>query len=147
MLRMFSILFLILLLSTLAFAQGSSIGSAVAVSPNGSAGGSMNDASKDHYWKVTTTADGYLRIQITSASTIDIDVTLYDNDGLTYITSDSQTGTYSEVFGFVKPGTYYVYARRWTGTSGSYTITSTFASPSRAVDQETNDTPTGACWL
>jgi len=147
MLRMFSILFLILLLSTLAFAQGSSIGSAVAVSPNGSAGGSMNDASKDHYWKVTTTTDGYLRIQITSASTIDIDVTLYDNDGSTYITSHGITGTYSEVFEFVKPGTYYVYARRWTGTSGTYTITSTFASPSRAVDQEPNDTPAGALVL
>ncbi|MCX6144135.1 MAG: T9SS type A sorting domain-containing protein [Ignavibacteriales bacterium] len=141
------ILAMLFLSFALAFAQGSSIATAAAVSPNGSAGGSMNDASKDHYWKVTTTADGYLRIQITSASTIDIDVTLYDNDGTTFITSHSETGTYSEVFGFLKPGTYYVYARRWTGTSGSYTITSTFASPSRAVDQEPNDTPASALTL
>jgi hypothetical protein len=147
MLRLSSILLLILLSSTFAFAQGSSIGTAAAISPTGSASGSMNDASKDHYWKVTTTTDGYLRIQITSASTIDIDVTLYDNNGTTYITSDGQSGTYSEVFEFVKPGTYYVYARRWTGTSGTYAITSTFASPIRAVDLEPNDTPTSALVL
>ena len=140
----FAMLFVFLSLS---FAQGSMPATAVSVSPNGSAGGAMSDASTNHYWKVTTTANGYLRVQITSASTIDIDVTLYDNDGTTYITSDGQTGTYSEVFGFVKPGTYYVYARRWTGTTGSYTITSTFVSPSRAVDQEPNDTPAGALAL
>jgi len=137
--RFVLILFLILLSSTLAFAQGSSMGTAAAISPNGSATASMSDASKDHYWKVTTTTDGYLRIQINSASTIDVDVTLYDNDGTTFISSDGQSGTYSEVFGFFKPGTYYVYARRWTGTTGSYTITSTFSSPSRAVDPESND--------
>ena len=147
MARMSLILVIFSLSLTLVFAQGSSIGTAAAISPNGSASGSMNDASKDHYWKVTTTTDGYLRIQITSASTIDVDVTLYDNDGTTFITSDSQSGIYSEVFGFLKPGTYYVYARRWTGTTGSYTITSTFASPSRAVDQEPNDTPADALTL
>jgi hypothetical protein len=107
----------------------------------------MSDASRDHYWKVTTTTDGYLRIQITSSSTIDIDVTLYDSDGTTYIATDGQAGTSSEVFGFVKPGTYCVYARRWTGTTGTYTITSTFASPSRAVDQEPNDTQANALIL
>jgi hypothetical protein len=142
--RLFSILFVLLLSSTLAVAQGTSIGTAAAIAPTGSASGSMSDASKDHYWKVTITTDGYLRIQITSAPTIDVDATLYDNDGTTFITSDGQSGTYTELFGFFKPGTYYVYARRWTGTTGSYTITSTFVAPSRAVDQEPNDTPAGA---
>jgi hypothetical protein len=145
--RMSLILVMSVLSFAFAFGQGSSIGSAAALSPNGSAGGSMSDASINHYWKVTTTADGYLRIQITSGSTIDVDVTLYDSDGTTYIVSDGQSGTYSEVFGFLKPGTYYVFARRWTGTTGSYTITSTFASPSRAVDLEPNDTPASALTL
>ena len=68
----FAMLFVFLSLS---FAQGSMPATAVSVSPNGSAGGAMSDASTNHYWKVTTTANGYLRVQITSASTIDIDVT------------------------------------------------------------------------
>lgn len=144
MIRSSVILILIVLSSAFVFAQGSSVGAAAALSPSGSASASMSDASKDHYWKITTAADGYLRVQITSPSTIDVDVTMYDIDGTTVITTDGQSGTTSEVFGFLKPGTYYVYARRWTGTTGSYTITSTFTSQSRGVDSESNDTPATA---
>ena len=147
MLRMISILCLILFSLSLAYSQGSSIATATPISPTGSAGGSMSDASKDHYWKVTTTTDGYLRIQINSSSSIDIDVTFYDTDGTTSLATDGQQGTYSEVFGFLKPGTYYVRPYRWTGTSGTYTITTSFVSPGRAADAETNDSPPSAMAL
>ena len=132
---------LLLFLTTLVFAQGSNVGSAVSIAPVGTASGTINDQSTNHYWKVTTTTDGYLRLQINSASTIDVDATFYDTDGTSFISGDGQYGTYSEVFGFLRPGTYYLYVHRYTGTSGSYTITSSFVSPSRALETESNDTP------
>ncbi len=137
--RTLQIILLILVSSTFIFAQGTSIATAVAVSPNGSAGGSMSNTSIDHFWKVTTTANGYLRVQITSDSGIDVDVTLFDVNGTSSMMFDGRTSNYSEVYGFLKPGTYYVQAHRWTGTTGSYTMTTSFATPPRATDVETND--------
>lgn len=147
MIRTSLVLALILLSSALMFAQGTSIATATPVLPSGSVSSSMDDNSHDHYWKVTTTANGYLRVQINSTSSVgnfDVDMSIYDVDGITYITGDSQTGTYSEAFAFLKPGTYYIRAYRGGGTSGSYTITNTFASPSRVVDSEPNDSPATA---
>ena len=141
MLRITLILSLILLSLASAFAQGSSVNTAVAIAQNGSSGGTINDQSTNHYWKVTTTSNGYLRFQIASTSAIDVDVILYDTDGTTTVMSDYQSGANSEVFGFLKPGTYYLRAYRWTGTSGTYTVTTSFSSPVRAVDPESNDTP------
>jgi|GEM_PF-1390159 len=147
MLRLFSILFLILLLSTLAFAQGSSIGSATAITVNGSSGGSISDQSTDHYWKITLISDGYLRVEVNSISSIDLNVSLYDTDGSTYITGDGRAGTYSESFAFLKPGTYYAKVYRWTGTAGSYTISNSFQAPPKTADSELNDYPTQAVLL
>ena len=142
--RVLLIILLILVSSTLVFAQGTSIATATPVSPSGSASSSMNDNSHNDYWKVTTTANGYLRVQINSTASVgsfDVDMSMFDVDGAIYITGDSRLGSYSEAFAFLKPGTYYIYAYRGGGTSGSYTITNTFASPSRAVDAEPNDSP------
>jgi hypothetical protein len=133
------LLILLLLVSFSAFSQGSSIGSATSLSANGSASGTLNNQSTTHYWQVTTSANGYLRIEVNSGSLIDADVTLYDTDGTSTILYDGRSGTYSEVYGFLKPGTYYVKVYRWTGTTGTYTITSSFSSPSRAPDTELND--------
>ena len=86
-----------------AFAQGTNIATAIAVPPSGSASSSMNDNSNNHYWKVTTTSNGYLRVQINSALLIgnfDVDMSIYDSDGSTYINGDVQTGSYSEAFAF-----------------------------------------------
>ena len=146
-----SLIFAMLFLSTaLAFAQGSNFATALPVSPTGSVSSSMNDSFNIHYWKVTTTANGYLRVQINSTASVgnfDVDMSIYDSVGTTYISGDTQTGTYSEAFGFLKPGTYYIRAYRAGGTSGSYTITNTFASPGRAVDSEPNDSPATALTL
>lgn len=129
------------------FSQGSSVGTATALAVNSSASGSISDASNNHYWKITTAANGYLRFEINSSSSIDVDVTLYDQDGTYGIHSDGRSGTYSEVFGFLKPGTYYVRVYRWSGTTGTYTISNTFTVPSRAADTELNDTPSTALTL
>jgi hypothetical protein len=145
--RFLSACLLILVSTSLLQAQGSSIGSATAIAPNGNAGGTINDQSTNHYWKVTTASDGYLRFQIASTSTIDVDVLLFDTDGTTTIMSDYQSGPNSEVFGFLKPGTYYLLVYRWTGTSGSYTVTSSFSSPVKPQDAESNNTPATAVVL
>ena len=147
--RILLILSFLCVVSLAAFGQGSSIGNAVALSLNGSTGASMDTSTvgTNHYWKVTTTANGYLRIEVNSGSAIDVDVWLYDVNGTTSITSDRQSGTYSEVIGFLKPGTYYVNVWRYSGTSGSYTISNTFSSPSRPFEIEPNDSPATAVAL
>ena len=140
MTKISSILVLILLFSAFLFGQGSSIGTAVSVAPNGSASGTVSNTSTDHFWKITTPSNGYLRIQTNSDSGIDVDVTLFDVNGTSSILFDGRSGTYSEVYSFVKPGTYYVQVHRWQGTTGSYTMTTTFLSPPRPAESETNDT-------
>lgn len=90
---------------------------------------------------------GYVRIQINSAQSIDINVAFYDVNGTTQFMGDGRSGTYSEVFGFLKPGTYYIYAYRQLGTTGSYTISNSFATPARAPDVEPNDSYTTAIAL
>jgi hypothetical protein len=100
----------------------------------------MNNTSTDHYWKVTIPSNGYLRVQTTSDSGIDVDLTLLDANGISSIMFDGRTSTYSEVYGFLRPGTYYVFARRWSGTAGTYTITTSFVTPPRTTDIDFNDT-------
>ncbi len=145
--RLSIIIFLLLSGVSLVWAQGSSVGTAAAIPLNGSASATMSNTSTDHYWKVTLPANGYLRVEVNSASNIDVDVSLRDTDGSTTIHFDGRSGTYSEVFGFLKTGTYYLYCNRWSGTTGNYTISNSFVAPSRAADTEPNDTYTQAITL
>ncbi len=142
--RLVFLYFLSVLAPSFLYAQGSSVVTAAALSINSSASGSMSDNSHDHYWKITTSTDGYLRVEINSSSSIEVDATLYDVNGTSSVHYDGRFGTYSELYGFLKPGTYYVYAYRYSGTTGTYTISTTFTSPSRAGDTEPNDTPANA---
>jgi hypothetical protein len=132
---------------SISVAQGSSIATATPLAANGNAGAGMDNLSPDQYWKVTTSLDGYLRFHVVSSAGLDVDVTLYDVNGTTTILSDMRTGQNSEVFAFLKPGTYYLRVTRWSGTSGSYTVTSSFASPSRSEDPEPNSAPASAVSL
>ena len=145
--RTLLVLSLFLLSSLPAFAQGTSIGTAEAIATTQMKNATINDQSTNHYFKVTTTTDGYLRFLISSSSSIDVDVMLYDTDGVSSLTKDEKTGTASEVFCFVKPGTYFLRVYRSTGTTGSYTIFPTFSSPTRATDGEPNETPATAVAL
>src|SRR3989304_2983697 len=106
--RTLLVLSLFLLSSLPAFAQGTSIGTAEAIATTQMKNATINDQSTNHYFKVTTTTDGYLRFLISSSSSIDVDVMLYDTDGVSSLTKDEKTGTASEVFYFVKPGTYFL---------------------------------------
>jgi hypothetical protein len=140
MARMSLILAMLSLSLSLVFAQGSSPGNATSLPPNATSGASMSNTSTDHYWKVTIASNGYLRVQTTSDSGIDVDLTLFDANGTSSIMFDGRDSTYSEVYGFLRPGTYYVFARRWKGITGTYTITTSFVTPPRATDIDLNDT-------
>lgn len=147
MARILLVLSLLCLVPLVVLGQGTSIGTAVALPLSGTTNTSMSDASTTHYWKITTTANTYVRVEVTSSSSIDVDVTLYDTNGSTTLLFDPRYGTYSEVFDFLKPGTYYVKANRFQGTTGTYTVTTTSLIPSRAADAETNDSPSSALTL
>jgi len=146
--RLLLILVLLLLSSSVVFAQGSSIGTATALSLNGTAGAGISDVQRDHYWKATLTTNGYLRIEVNSGSSaIDMDANLYDTNGSTSMLFDGRSGSYSELFAFLRPGTYYIKCNLWTGTSGSYSIITSFSSPARPSETEPNDSVSTALVL
>ena len=70
--------------------------------------------------------------------TFDVDVTMYDVNGTTYVAGDTRTGTFSQATAFLRPGTYYIRAWR-VGRAGSYEIKSDFFAPPRPNDVEGND--------
>jgi hypothetical protein len=142
--RIWLLLALTSLISFTLLAQGSSFVTAVAIYPNVTASGTITEQSQQHYWKVKVAENGYLRFQIAAASTIDVNVILYDTDGVAIISTDYGSGLNSEVFGFVAPGTYYLRVYRWSGTSGTYTVSTSFTSPTRLGDPESNNTIGGA---
>jgi hypothetical protein len=99
------------------------------------------------YWKITTTQDGWLRVQVRNDSLdlrgdniFDIDVAMYDVNGASYVSGDSRTGTFSQAAAFLRPGTYYVRLYRGIGRAGSYEIKADLFPPPRANDVEGNDT-------
>jgi len=57
---------------------------------------------------------------------------------------DGRSGSFTQVSGFVRPGTYYVNVHKWHGRAGSYQIKSDFLTPPSANDVEGNDTPASA---
>jgi hypothetical protein len=135
---------LLILVSSIALhAQGTSVSNATAIPPNGTGGGTITDQFTNQYWKVTTTTDGYLRFQLTPASGLVLYMVLYDTDGTTTLVGSVQT----EAYAYLKPGTYYLLVYKWSGTNSSYTVATSFSSPSRSTDPEPNNTPATATIL
>jgi len=97
------------------------------------------------YWKFTTTGDGKVTVRVTSDSLdrsgaqYDLDLTLYDINGTTYLVSDGRSGTISECIVYLRPGTYYARVNRWTGSGASYSLRVTHTTPLRSNDIEGND--------
>jgi hypothetical protein len=136
-------LLLVVLLSlsaTLSFAQGSSCATATPIIPGNGANGSITNSVTVHYWKVTTSLNGYLRVQINSEVAVNLDVVLFDSDTTSGLSNDNQIGPFSEVWGLLKPGTYYIKVFRVSGT-GTYSLSTYLTAPRWASDLEPNDTP------
>ena len=108
--------------------------------------GFYNAAKTDYYdyWKVVLPDDGVLSIETTSDATLDIDLTIYDSNGSSYLAYGTTRGSTTEkASDHLMAGTYYVQASRYTGY-GSYTIKSVFTKAVLDDDAEPNDVYTQA---
>jgi hypothetical protein len=103
----------------------------------------------EDYWKIKVTEDGFFRVRI-QADSLDLrgggpyfqlDAELYDTNGTSRISYDFRAGTFSEVWHFVRAGTYFAHVWLVAGRAASYQITSEFFPPSRANDVDGNDSP------
>ncbi|MEO5893194.1 MAG: T9SS type A sorting domain-containing protein [Ferruginibacter sp.] len=138
--------------------------------PNGSAAGAvvlpLNGSKTGHvgyyynnqrdtadWYKITTTADGLLRVYLTSArgsvysgNTLDVNMTLYDNDGTTQlgaveIFNGNGPATNLITADGLAPGTYYVKVQPYsTSQFADYTISDSLFLPPLAIDAEPNGT-------
>ncbi|MBM4169648.1 MAG: T9SS type A sorting domain-containing protein [Ignavibacteria bacterium] len=125
---------------------------AVALSPTGTLTGHLGfygsgATDTQDFWKITTSSNGWLRVQVRSDSldlrgslALDLDAALLDINGSSTIQGDGRAGTFSQVAAFLRPGTYYVRVYRWAGRAGSYEIKSEFFAPPLGNDVDGNDT-------
>ena len=105
------------------------------------------------WYKVTTTSDGLLRIYLStergsiySNNSLDVNVGLYDNDGVTQLSSVETFNGNGPASGLVStdglaPGTYYVKVQPFsTDQFANYTISDTLFTSRIANDAESNKT-------
>ena len=112
---------------------------------NGSATGHTNyyyNLKKDSadWYKLTTTKDGMITINIQSYNSQNVWAYLYDNDGTTVLASAYTTGTTSYSFDGLKAGTYFIRVNTYyTSEWAPYTLSNTVNYYTNAVDAEPND--------
>ena len=108
------------------------------------------------WYKVTTTQDGLLRVYLTTDSAsiysttatnpLDVNVTLYDNDGITQEGAVEVFNGYGPATAFITkdglaPGTYYIKIQPYSTTEfANYKISDTLFTTSQVNDAEPNGT-------
>ena len=105
------------------------------------------------WYKITTTADGLLRVYLTTArgsiysnNPLDVNVTLYDNNGTSVlggveVFSGNNPASGTITTDGLEPGTYYVKVQPYsTNEFANYTISDSLLTPSIATDVEPNGT-------
>ncbi|HYK45942.1 MAG TPA: PPC domain-containing protein, partial [Parafilimonas sp.] len=127
---------------------------AKALALNGSKTGHVNyfyNGYRDSadWYKITTNADGLLRLRLTSGNGQYIWAYLYDNDGVTPLKSGNTNGTIDINADGLAPGTYYVLIRSFYyylnnnydngGAFEPYTIADSLFTPAITNDAEPND--------
>ncbi len=121
---------------------------------NGSATGHINyyyNIHKDSadWYKVTTNADGRLRLTMTSGNGKNVWAYLYDNDGTTQLAQGYTAGSAVVVNkDGLAAGTYYIRVNTYyTGDWAPYTLADSLFVPTQANDTEPNDTKAQALTL
>src|SRR5450432_1530741 len=112
------------------------------------------------WYKVTTTADGLLRVSLTTArssvysnNTLDVNMTLYDNNGTTQLANVEVFNGSGPAANFMSadglaPGTYYIKVEPFSANQfADYTISDSLFTPSLANDTEPNGTSVTAVVL
>jgi hypothetical protein len=105
------------------------------------------------WYKVTTTADGLLRVYLTTArgsvysnNTLDVNMTLYDNNGITQLANVEVFNGNGPAANFMSadglaPGTYYIKVEPFSANQfADYTISDSLFVPTLAVDLEPDGT-------
>ena len=92
------------------------------------------------WYKVTTNADGRLRLTVTSHNAQAVYAYLYDNDGLTLLEDGYTSGTAAVVNkDGLAAGTYYVRIKAFYSTGfAPYTLADSLFTPAQANDKEPN---------
>jgi Bacterial pre-peptidase C-terminal domain. len=112
------------------------------LAPNASSSGSLSASHTEDWWTITTTADGSLTVNISTAnaSLLEQDANLYDVDGTTLLVHDGENGTTSTLsFPNLLPGTYQVKVYLYSGVGASYSISNTFTAQPIGNNTEPND--------
>jgi Secretion system C-terminal sorting domain len=143
----------------------STVGTAVALPLNGSKTGHAgyyynNQRDTADWYKVTTTADGLLRVYLTSArgsaysgNTLDVNVWLYDNNGTTQlgnveVYNGNGPATNKITTDGLAPGTYYIKVQNFSTTEfANYTISDSLFTSALVNDAEPNSTKLTATTL
>ena len=105
------------------------------------------------WYKITTAADGLLHVNLTTArgsvysnNPLDVNVTLYDNDGTTSLGAVEVFNGNNPATGVITadglaPGTYYIKVQPYSGNEfADYTISDSLFVPALAIDSEANGT-------
>src|SRR5581483_5321902 len=120
---------------------------------NGSVTGHVNYYYKNHrdstdWYKVTTNADGRIRLRITSNNGQNVWAYLFDNDGTTQLNAQYTTGTLDINTDGLAAGTYYVRVNTYYTTEfAPYTLADSLFSPAQANDPEPNNSTAQATTL
>jgi Secretion system C-terminal sorting domain/Fibronectin type III domain len=97
------------------------------------------------WYKVTTNADGYLRLKLTPNSGQYVWVYLYDNDGVTLLNSAYANLAFSYNSDGLAAGTYYIRVNcYYTSGFSPYSLTDSLYKPAQANDLEPNNNPSQA---
>ncbi len=100
------------------------------------------------WYKVTTNADGLLRLTLTPANGTNVWVTLYDHDGTTELNQAYATGTFSISTDGLAAGTYYMRVYCYYNSQfAPYTLSDSLFKAKPANDMEPNDTKAEALTL
>jgi len=94
------------------------------------------------YYKVTTDADGDLRIRMTSNNGQYIWVQILDGDGTTQFLINNTNGTLDQTVTGLAPGTYYIKVYAYYTSTGyiQYTLADSLFKPATPIDAEPNGT-------
>ncbi len=138
----------LLSLIIVAFSQGAYAQGGV-LPLNGSVSGNLTSATPDVY-TVTTTSDGLLRLTFTTVSPADLYVTLYDNDGTTALSAQTESFNNSTAVVTVDglaTGTYKVKIIPFSTDYGAYTLADSLFTTPLANDVEPNGSVAAASVL
>jgi hypothetical protein len=100
------------------------------------------------WYKVTTNADGLLRLSLTPANGEYVWIYLYDNDGTTLLNSSYDDAPFSQSTDGLAAGTYYVKVKCYYSSKfAPYTLSNNLIIPAQANDAEPNNSRAQASTL